>query len=85
MGGIVSDFDHSNRGATMKQDLQRRQRHTNSSKLSTDVQNHDNGHAERNNVHGACRTLEDDCVCQLNAACVAVGLNPDYIVDFADV
>ena len=56
---------------------------TNSSKLAPHMDNHNDRHDQRENVHKIHGALEDDCVGQLNAAAIAVGLNAGLAADRA--
>ena len=51
--------------------------HTNSRKFPPNMQNHDDGHDEGDNVHRAGSALEDNRIGQLDVARKAVGLDAD--------
>jgi hypothetical protein len=55
--------------------------HTNSGELGADVEDHDDGHDEGQNVHEVVRDLEDKRVCDLNGACIALGLYASAAID----
>lgn len=56
--------------------------HTDSSELRTDMYYHDHRHYQGQNVHEVVRRLEDECVCDLNCSCIALGLNTSAAIDF---
>ena len=55
--------------------------HTDSGELGTDVEDHDNGHDEGQNVHEVVCDLKDERVCDLNGACIALGLYAGAAID----
>ena len=55
--------------------------HTDSGELGADVEDHDNGHDEGQNVHKVVRNLEDERVRDLNGACIALGLYAGAAID----
>lgn len=57
---------------------------TDGSELAANVKNHDNRHEKGHNVHSAGGALEDDGVCELDIAGIAVRLDTDAARHFGD-
>jgi hypothetical protein len=54
---------------------------TDSGKLGAHVDDHDHRHDQGQNVHEVVRSLEDECVCDLNGPRVAVCLDAGAAID----
>ena len=48
---------------------------TNCCEFAPDMNDHDNQHDQCNDVRKPCRTLENDCICQLNRPRVTLRLS----------
>lgn len=57
---------------------------TNSREFAADVQDHDDGHEEGDDVHGAGGTFKNDGVCQLDIAGIAVRLDTNTAGNLRD-